>query len=61
MDVQKHIHVVRSNYAAELHMLVNEVNQALTGNYCLTEVMNGVQSATTPIEIYQLKLLWYTI
>ena len=42
---KKHDHVVRSTYAAELHSLLDAINQGIVIAYCLTEVMKGSMTA----------------
>ena len=42
---KKHSHVVRSTYAAELHSLLDAINQGLVLSYALTELSIGPQSA----------------
>jgi hypothetical protein len=42
---KKHTHVVRSTYAAELHSLLDAVNQGLVLIYALTELRSGALTA----------------
>jgi len=43
---RKHVHVTRSTYAAELHTLLDAINQGLLLNLCFTEIHWGAVPAT---------------
>ena len=50
---RKHGHVVRSTYAAELHSLLDALNQAFIIAYSLTELMWGPQPALALVELFR--------
>ena len=48
---RKHVHVVRSTYAAELHALLDGVNQGVLLALAFTEIVEGVMSAAKLAEL----------
>jgi hypothetical protein len=48
---KKHAHVVRSTYAAELHSLLDAINQGLVLSYSISELRRGVRNARELVEM----------